>query len=207
LENVLSGKHDEELRRCTFFLLAIYLIVQPYVLLERTNHLSGGQNSALARSFTKEVFLLGMIGIFSLLFLVIVKKKRHVSLDTFLNLIIPILLTAIFVSTLMDLFTLLYLEISGLSRETIYLQCKGLYDYRCIATKLSRPSSGPYILSFIASLIEAHYQAVLGLTYVFFMEGERLEYRALRRAWKIVFIVVLYAFIQFLGLHRHHLLS
>ncbi len=201
-----SDEEADKLRHYAFFWAAMYLIIQPYTLPSR---LTGSESGGLVKSFEKEILLLVVIVAFSFVFLLTRKKNEEIKLDTFLNLIIPVMAPAIFLNVIVDALALVYLERLGLGRQAIFTQCKGLYDYRCVGGLLREQSGAPYAFSLTNSLLEGHFVALFGILYIFGLHRLRnkKQFPVDNEIARVACMIFLYLFSQFVSLHSNGILT
>jgi hypothetical protein len=149
-----------DLRGYTFFLIASYLFLQPYVL----HSLSESSQHTLANHFAKELFACVVLALFSALYW-FTDRKDGVSLDDFLNALIPLLMSAVVVTTSVHSLEVIWLRDQGLQPSLLFRQCSWFEDYVCVGRFLDAPSVIPYAFAVIHRVIEGHFMALFFVLY------------------------------------------
>jgi hypothetical protein len=198
-----TAEYTDNLRRCSFFLASIYLILQPYLLPQKMASSQKGFTGA----FQKEIVLLVMIAAFSAAFPLIERKNKQVTLDTFLNLIIPLMVVSIFIDTGISNLAQLYLQRLGLSLSDIYVTCRGLFKYRCLSEVLPAGHTNFYFTALAYSVIEGHLKALIVLCYFVGLEPLRTRkyLPVMSKAGTLAFVFVMYLMFQALNLYSNDL--
>lgn len=199
-----TKEYTENLRRCSFFLLSIYLILQPYLLPEKMASSQKGFTGA----FQKEIVLLVIIAVFTAVFPLIERKNKQVTLETYLNLIIPLIIVAVFIDTGVSDLAQVYLQRLGLSLSDIYVTCRGLFKYKCLSEILPTRHANLYIAALTYSLLEGHLKALIVLCYFVGLEPLRTNkyLPTMSKAGTFAFVSGLYLVFQALNLYSNNLL-
>ena len=204
-QGVVKGtpEYTENLRRSSFFLAWIYLILQPYLLPEKW---ASSQKDVIG-AFQKEIIVLVMIGVVSAVFPLFERKNKELTLDTFLNLFIPLLFVSIFIDTVLSMLAQLYLQQLGLSLSDIYVTCRGLFKYQCLTGILREQHVNLYITALTYSVVEGHLKALIILCYTVGLESLRTRkyLPGMSKSGVFAFVSVLYLVIQAINLYSNDL--
>jgi len=195
---------SEKLRHCSFFLTSIYLIIQPYLLPKKISV----EPESLVQHFEEAILMLVIIAAFSVVFLIVERKNKDLTLDTFLNVVIPVLLVAVFLSTATEFITQSYLETLGLSRLQIYVSCRGVFDYRCLGQFNPQNSTSMYRFALASSLLEGHLKAVLVACYIVGLDPLRSRKKVPvdSKAGRVGIVIFIYLLAQLVVLNANGLL-